>query len=177
MPRLQHRLDGAIFPQLIGAQGLLLQGPLLPRANPYHATLLPLTPQASAASLAQLIAEQVESMLATANPFAATNPVSDLRQPHSQYRLHSGCALSATGQSRQLCRRQRRQRQLHPLACLFDNQRQLAYGVTCTLLPSNSFPFLEHGYQLSAQPMLATSSEANKIAYIDWQPAFQNIRG
>lgn len=59
-------LDGAIFPQLIGAQGLLPQGAwLLPRANPYHATLLPLTPQASAASLAQLIAEQVESMLGT----------------------------------------------------------------------------------------------------------------
>ncbi|MGL5505740.1 MAG: hypothetical protein ACRDCL_19620, partial [Aeromonas veronii] len=59
-------LDGAIFPQLIGAQGLLPQGAwLLPRANPYHATLLPLTPQASAVSLAHRIAEQVENMLAT----------------------------------------------------------------------------------------------------------------
>ncbi|QWZ64399.1 FIST signal transduction protein [Aeromonas sp. FDAARGOS 1417] len=172
-------LNGAIFPQLIGAQGLLPQGAwLLPRANPYHATLQPLTPQASAASLAHRIAEQVESMLATwptpsqpptlfltfDNLIPNIASILDALYLQLANRVNYAGANAGSGS-------------FTPLACLFDNQRQLAYGVTCTLLPSNSFPFLEHGYQLSAQPMRATSSEANKIAYIDWQPAFQKYQG
>ncbi|MFB0625721.1 hypothetical protein ACETWJ_23285, partial [Aeromonas hydrophila] len=66
--------------------------------------------------------------------------------------------------------------QFRPMPCLFDNHRLLEQAVCCTLLPHHSYPLLEHGYQLTAQPMLATSSEGNKISFIDWQPAFSRYQ-
>ena len=57
-----------------------------------------------------------------------------------------------------------------------QKHRLLAQAVCCTLLPHRSYPLLEHGYQLTAQPMLATSSEGNKISFIDWQPAFSRYQ-
>ncbi len=66
--------------------------------------------------------------------------------------------------------------QFRPMPCLFDNHRLLAQAVCCTLLHHHSYPLLEHGYQLTAQPMLATSSEGNKVAFIDWEPAFSRYQ-
>ncbi|MGN4975946.1 hypothetical protein [Aeromonas sp. 95A] len=120
-------LDGAIFPQLIGAQGLLPQGAwLLPRANPYHAILLPLTPQASAVSLAHRIAEQVENMLATwptpsppptlfltfDNLIPNIASILDALYLQLANRVNYAGANAGSGS-------------FTPLACLFDNQRQL----------------------------------------------------
>lgn len=175
---LEITLDGAIFPQLLGEQGLLPKGAwLLPRPEPYQATLIPLPPEGDAAQLARLIADQVASILAT---WPALSPPPTLFLTFDNLIPNIASILDAL--YLQLANRvnyagtNAGSGSFTPLACLFDNQRQLAYGVTCTLLPNNSFPFLEHGYQLSAQPMLATSSSANIITYIDWQPAFHTYQ-
>jgi hypothetical protein len=62
------------------------------------------------------------------------------------------------------------------MPCLFDNHSLLEQAVSCILLPHNSYPLLEHGYQLTVQPMLATSTEGNKISFIDWEPAFSRYQ-
>lgn len=171
--RFTITLDGAIFPQLIGRQGLLSRGAwLLPRPQPYYSSLVPLTPQADAEQIAREIAEPVEAMLATWSDttpptlfltfdFMLPNIASILEALYLRLANRVNYAGINAGSG-----------QFLPIPCLFDNHNHIANGVTCALLPCGSFPFLEHGYQLSAHPMLATSSENNRVAFIDWQPAF-----
>lgn len=171
--RFSITLDGAIFPQLLGRPGLLSRGAwLLPRPQPYHCALVPLAPRADAEQIAQGIAEAVEAMLATWS--AATPPtlfltfdcmIPNIASALEALYLRLANRVNYAGVNAG-------SGQFQSIPCLFDNHNQIAGGVTCALLPCDSFPFLEHGYQLSAQPMLATSSENNKVAFIDWQPAF-----
>ncbi|BEE22179.1 hypothetical protein VAWG007_22740 [Aeromonas enteropelogenes] len=171
--RFSITLDGAIFPQLLGRQGLLSRGAwLLPRPQPYHCALVPLAPRADAEQIAQGITEAVEAMLATWS--AATPPtlfltfdcmIPNIASALEALYLRLANRVNYAGVNAG-------SGQFQSIPCLFDNHNQIAGGVTCALLPCDSFPFLEHGYQLSAQPMLATSSENNKVAFIDWQPAF-----
>jgi hypothetical protein len=59
-----------------------------------------------------------------------------------------------------------------PMPCLFDETRVVGDGVLGLLLPGNMAPTLEHGFEQPEQAMSATSTEGNRIAMIDWRPAF-----
>ena len=59
-----------------------------------------------------------------------------------------------------------------PMPCLFDASQLVGDGVLTLLLPGNMAPVLEHGFQPPEHTMSATSTEGNRIAMIDWRPAF-----
>lgn len=59
-----------------------------------------------------------------------------------------------------------------PMPCLFDNTRLIGNGVLGILVPGNISPVLEHGFVQPERAMSATSTEGNRIAMIDWRPAF-----
>jgi hypothetical protein len=59
-----------------------------------------------------------------------------------------------------------------PMPCLFDESRLVGDGVLALLLPGNMTPVLAHGFQPPEHTMSATSTEGNRIAMIDWRPAF-----
>lgn len=60
-----------------------------------------------------------------------------------------------------------------PLACLFDGQRLVQSGVLLMLVPDHKGAILEHGYHAPQQTVYATSTSGNRIAQIDWRPAFE----
>lgn len=59
-----------------------------------------------------------------------------------------------------------------PMPCLFDETQVVGDGVLGLLLPGDMAPTLEHGFQRPDRAMSATSTEGNRIAMIDWRPAF-----
>lgn len=59
-----------------------------------------------------------------------------------------------------------------PIPCLFDESQLVGDGVLALLLPGNMTPVLAHGFQAPEHTMSATSTEGNRIAMIDWRPAF-----
>ncbi len=60
-----------------------------------------------------------------------------------------------------------------PMPCLFDSGRVIGNGALFVLLPHHKGAVLEHGYHAPARTVYATSTEGNRIAQIDWQPAFE----
>lgn len=58
------------------------------------------------------------------------------------------------------------------MPCLFDGEQLLGDGVLGLLLPAALSPVLEHGFVQPERAMSATSTDGNRIAAIDWQPAF-----
>lgn len=59
-----------------------------------------------------------------------------------------------------------------PMPCLFDESQLIGDGVLGLLLPGSMAPTLEHGFLQPERAMSATSTEGNRIAMIDWRPAF-----
>lgn len=175
---LEIQLSGALFPRLISRHGFHERGAwLLPRPASHAPLLIPLDPVASADEQARRLCDALAPQLAQWPPaegiptlfltFDAMIPnIASLLEGiylHLADRVHYAGVNAGSGQFR-------------PMPCLFDNHRLLEQAVCCTLLPHRSYPLLEHGYQLTAQPMLATSSEGNKISFIDWQPAFSRYQ-
>lgn len=176
--RLDIRLSGALFPRLISRHGFHEHGAwLLPRPASHAPLLIPLDPAASTDLQVSTLCDALLPQLAQW-PEAAGVPtlfltfdamipnIASLLEGiylHLADRVHYAGVNAGSGQFR-------------PMPCLFDNHRLLAQAVCCTLLPHHSYPQLEHGYQLTAQPMLATSSEGNKVAFIDWEPAFSRYQ-
>ncbi|MGL6476985.1 FIST signal transduction protein [Aeromonas hydrophila] len=175
---LEIQLSGALFPRLISRHGFHERGAwLLPRPASHAPLLIPLDPVASADEQARLLCDALAPQLAQW-PAAEGIPtlfltfdsmipnIASLLEGiylHLADRVHYAGVNAGSGQFR-------------PMPCLFDNHRLLEQAVCCALLPHRSYPLLEHGYQLTAQPMLATSSEGNKISFIDWQPAFSRYQ-
>lgn len=175
---LDIQLSGALFPRLLSRHGFHERGAwLLPRPASHVPLLIPLDPVASADEQARRLCDALAPRLAQWPPaegiptlfltFDAMIPnIASLLEGiylHLADRVHYAGVNAGSGQFR-------------PMPCLFDNHRLLAQAVCCTLLPHRSYPLLEHSYQLTAQPMLATSSEGNKISFIDWQPAFSRYQ-
>ncbi|HDT5887407.1 FIST signal transduction protein [Aeromonas dhakensis] len=176
--RLDIQLSGALFPRLISRHGFHEHGAwLLPRPASHAPLLIPLDPAASTDLQVSTLCDALLPQLAQW-PEAAGVPtlfltfdamipnIASLLEGiylHLADRVNYAGVNAGSGQFR-------------PMPCLFDNHRLLAQAVCCILLPHRSYPLLEHGYQLTAQPMLATSSEGNKIAFIDWQPAFSRYQ-
>ncbi|UMQ39409.1 hypothetical protein MJ578_08950 [Aeromonas hydrophila] len=175
---LEIQLSGALFPRLLSRHGFHERGAwLLPRPASHTPLLIPLDPVASADEQARRLCDALAPRLAQWPPaegiptlfltFDAMIPnIASLLEGiylHLADRVHYAGVNAGSAQFR-------------PMPCLFDNHRLLAQAVCCTLLPHRSYPLLEHGYQLTALPMLATSSEGNKISFIDWQPAFSRYQ-
>lgn len=59
------------------------------------------------------------------------------------------------------------------MPCLFDEADLAADGVLGILLPGTAATMLEHGFTQPEQAMTASSTDGNRIATIDWKPAFQ----
>lgn len=59
------------------------------------------------------------------------------------------------------------------MPCLFDSRRVIQNGVLLMLLKPHRGAILEHGYRAPAHTVYATSTEGNRIAQIDWRPAFE----
>ncbi|MFN4342426.1 MAG: FIST signal transduction protein [Azonexus sp.] len=59
-----------------------------------------------------------------------------------------------------------------PMPCLFDATRVVGDGVLGLLLPPAMTPLLAHGFVQPEQVMGATSTRGNRIATLDWRPAF-----
>ncbi|MGE5471702.1 MAG: FIST signal transduction protein [Bacteroidota bacterium] len=59
-----------------------------------------------------------------------------------------------------------------PMPCLFDGERAVGDCVLGLLLPGNVAVVLEHGFARPERAMSATSTDGNRIAMIDWRPAF-----
>lgn len=60
-----------------------------------------------------------------------------------------------------------------PMPCLFDGERVIERGVLVMLLKPHGGAILEHGYRAPEHTVYATSTEGNRIAQIDWRPAFE----
>lgn len=60
-----------------------------------------------------------------------------------------------------------------PMPCLFDGERIIQHGVLVMLLKPHKGAILEHGYSAPDRTVYATSTEGNRIAQIDWRPAFE----
>jgi len=60
-----------------------------------------------------------------------------------------------------------------PMPCLFDSQRIVRNGVLLMLLKRHHGAILEHGYHAPERTVYATATEGNRIAQIDWRPAFE----
>ncbi|HHQ4452664.1 MULTISPECIES: FIST signal transduction protein [Aeromonas] len=176
--RLNIQLCGAIFPRLVSRHGFHERGAwLLPRPASHNPLLLSLSPTASADTLADIICEQLASRLAE---WPDTEKVPTLFLTFDA--MLPNIATLLEGIYLRLADRvnyagvNAGSGQFTAMPCLFDTQRLLGHGVSCALLSPHSPPLLEHGYQLTAQPMLATSSEGNKISFIDWEPAFSRYQ-
>lgn len=59
-----------------------------------------------------------------------------------------------------------------PMPCLFDAEQVIGNGVLGLLLSGNAGAVLEHGFSSPERAMSATSTAGNRIAMIDWRPAF-----
>lgn len=60
-----------------------------------------------------------------------------------------------------------------PLPCLFDGQRLVGDALFAFLMPNHGGAILEHGYTMPQEIITATSTDGNRIAQIDWRPAFE----
>lgn len=60
-----------------------------------------------------------------------------------------------------------------PMPCLFDGERIVQNGLLLMLLKPHRGAILEHGYRAPARTVYATSTTGNRIAQIDWRPAFE----
>lgn len=62
------------------------------------------------------------------------------------------------------------------MPCLFDDARLVSDGVLCVVLPDGAQSALLHDYASPEEPSIATATSENRIATIDWRPAFQFYR-
>ena len=60
-----------------------------------------------------------------------------------------------------------------PMPCLFDGERVVGDGLLGLLLPAGMVPLLAHGFAPPERSMGATATEGNRIATLDWRPAFE----
>lgn len=63
-----------------------------------------------------------------------------------------------------------------PMPCLFDQNCLVGNAVWLLLLKPHRGAVLEHGYQAPGREVYATSTQGNRIAQIDWRPAFEVYR-
>lgn len=170
------QLYGALFPSLIVDDTIQSHGLWL-GISPTGAVsvLIPLKPDISAEAQAGQIAATLHPYLAQ---WPSGSPTLFLTLDGTQPRIGSLCdalylQLSDRVNYAGTCAGTDR---FEVTPCLFDQDRFIAHGAWCCLLPGQRFGLLHHGYRLREQTMLVTSSTGNCITQIDWRPAFEVYR-
>lgn len=165
-------LAGAIFPALVGEQRFLTQGAWLlcfDRMPPYF--LLPAVNAAGDAA-GQIVAAAREGLKAC--PAEAPKPtlfmIFDGMVPNVASIL-DGIYLALSNRV-EYGGINAGSETFQPMPCLFDTTQLVGDGVLGLLLPGSMAPMLEHGFAQPERAMSATSTEGNRIAMIDWRPAF-----
>lgn len=60
-----------------------------------------------------------------------------------------------------------------PMPCLFDAERLVGDALFAFMMPNHGGAILEHGYTMPQEMITATATDGNRIAQIDWRPAFE----
>jgi len=60
-----------------------------------------------------------------------------------------------------------------PMPCLFDNQHLISNGVIAIQMANHPGAAIEHNYSVPEHTFIATTTDNNRVSYIDWQPAFE----
>jgi hypothetical protein len=169
-------LVGGIFPALLHQGAFHTEGLWLLRFDvmPYYAlhANLPTDPD-QAAGLMQAVAQQLSGRLGGQQE-ATLFMLFDAMVPHigtllDEVYLHLANRVHYAGANAG-------SETFAPMACLFDAQRLVHNGLLLVLLPGHQGAILEHGYQVPAHSVYATSTLGNCISQIDWRPAFEVYR-
>lgn len=174
--RLEVPLVGAVFPALVSAGAFQTSGVLLLgfARMPYFALYeaLPVeTPQLEAfvdqvtAGLRERLGDERDSTLFLLFDALVPNisTLLDALYLTLANRVHYAGANAGS-------------ESFQPMPCLFDGQRIIQNGLLLMLLQPHRGAILEHGYQAPGHSVYATSTDGNRIAQIDWEPAFDVYR-
>lgn len=166
-------LAGAIFPALIAGPHFVTEGAwLLPFAQMPPYFLIPAINATGNGAVARLVGE-IRQQLANC-PEGAAKPtlfmVFDSMVPNIASIL-DGIYLELANRV-EYAGVNAGSETFQPMPCLFDADTVVGDGVLGLLLPGELGPVLEHGFTQPERAMAATSTEGNRIAMIDWRPAF-----
>lgn len=158
---------GAVFPALIFEGALRSEGCLL-KALPEscQTTLISCehqTPDAITDQIAQLEISQTDKQPNLFLVFDAQQPnISDILD-QLYLKLHNSVRYSGSNAGSET---------FQPMPCLFDQDRQLGYGLWALLYETEFDTALAHGYK-NFEPITATSTTGNRIHSINWHNAFE----
>ncbi|MFZ2269369.1 MAG: FIST C-terminal domain-containing protein [Azonexus sp.] len=167
-------LVGAIFPALIQQQHFVTQGAWLLRfdAMPAHFLLADIN-AAETSGVARVVAEVRGGL--QGQPGGSAKPtlfmIFDSMVPNIASLL-DGIYLELSNRV-DYAGINAGSETFQPMPCLFDEHRLVGNGVLGLLLPGNIAAVLEHGFVCPERAMSATATEGNRIAMIDWRPAFE----
>jgi len=166
-------LAGAIFPALINGRHFICEGALLLffERMPAH-FLIPAVNAGPAGAVARIVSE-VRARLPKLAPGAVKTTlfmVFDSMVPNIASIL-DGLYLDLANRV-DYAGVNAGSETFQPMPCLFDANEVVGDGVLGLLLPGEFAPVLEHGFAQPERAMTATSTEGNRIAMIDWRPAF-----
>lgn len=166
-------LVGGIFPALVGNQGFLTHGVWLLCFNqmPPHFLLPALNTAADAVGAVVAAARQGLKVYPPGAPKPTLFMVFDGMVPNVASIL-DGIYLELSNRVEYGGVNAGSETFL-PMPCLFDDRQVLGDGVLGLLLPGSMAPTLEHGFEQPERAMSATSTAGNRIAMIDWRPAFE----
>jgi hypothetical protein len=166
-------LYGAIFPALVSAQGFLTHGAwLLSLERTLPALLIPAL-AAESDSAVQRIVAAVQGGLADQAPEAPTPTlfmIFDGMLPNIASLL-DGIYLGLSNRV-EYAGVNAGSETFQAMPCLFDDSQLISEGMLGFLLPGDAATVLEHGFVRPERAMTATSTEGNRIATINWRPAF-----
>jgi len=170
-------LAGAIFPALINDRHFITEGALLLffERMPAH-FLIPAVNDGPSAAVVR-IAGEVRTRLPELSPGAAKPTLFMLFDS-----MVPNIASILDGLYLELANRveyagvNAGSETFQPMPCLFDANEVVGDGVLGLLLPGEFVPVMEHGFAQPERAMTATSTQGNRIAMIDWRPAFDVYR-
>jgi hypothetical protein len=170
-------LMGAVFPELIvhGAfqrRGILLL--VLQSMPPYRLIEGVASGAAGSDSLVQALADLAEAGRAASQDPATLFMVFDALVGNigslvDQLYLEIGDMVAYAGVNAG-------SETFQPMPCLFDHERLVQGGILAFPLTRHPGAVLEHCYKVPESLMTATSVAGNRIAQIDWEPAFEKYQ-
>lgn len=168
-------LAGAVFPELIvdgqlGAKGALIVSVV---DSPAPILLADVATPAAVATTAKRLTDYVEDSL-NADQEAALFCIFDALVPNIATHLDAWYRVLADRVT--YFGVNAGSETFQPMACLFDNHREVGNGVLLQLLPNHPGACLNHDYSMLTTHFTATSAEGNRIVQIDWKPPLEVYR-
>ena len=163
---------GAIFPALVTAHGFTQRGVWLIRFVRRVPTrlndALDIAPEAAAARIGDDIAALLDGEAGSVEPtlymiFDGMLPKIASTLEALFLRLADRVAYAGVNAGSET---------FQPMPCLFDTERCIGNGALCLILPPHMHTLLEHGFTQPERTISATATDGNRIAMIDWRPAF-----